>query len=285
MTENRIVSFVEKITPTVLEAGHFALESQGTAKNIGKDDEESNPSDTEYIKQVKQAKTIIDEQVQEKLLIAAHSILGTKIHLDAEEDTPSKKLFSSKDADITLVIDPIDGTLQYLNGSNAWTVCIALLSKGEVLAALVYFPSRKTLYLLDTDAKSYICECNESKIISKKLMQSPKEVRNEIVYVNHRVSEETIDYLSKRFTIVKYTDAIVSWAQALLKCVSGEYEAIILAKPQIRDVLLGAVIERMSGGYAVDFTGKKILWPNGGRIPEVVFGFGILSDEIKNCLS
>lgn len=286
MNNEALRRFVDAMIQSAIKAGQFALESQGKVQNIGKEDEEElMHTDSEFAKDRNRAKTIIDEQVQEMLLATALATLGGEfVRLDAEEDTPSKKKFTSQDADTTLVIDPIDGTLEYLNGKDNYSVCVALVSKGAVLAALVYFPVHKILYLLDVDHKSYQCACDDMMIANKELMQSPEVVQNSTVYVNNRVSQETNTCLSEKFTVVKDVDGQVIWPEALFKCMAGEYKAALFIKPQIRDVLLGAMIERMPSGYAVDFSGDQITWPDGGRIPEVIFGFGALPDAIKKCL-
>ncbi|MDO8524070.1 MAG: hypothetical protein Q7R99_00390 [bacterium] len=71
---------------------------------------------------------------------------------------------------------------------------------------------------------------------------------------------------------------------ALLKCIKGEYNACVFHSPQIRDVLIGAMISKISGGYACDFFGNKIIWPNGGRVSQIMFGFNPLSQKVLACL-
>lgn len=286
MTNDYLQNFVQKITPVVLAAGQFAKTSQDTVQNIGKSDtEEMLHSDSEFVLQRGRAKTIIDEQIQEKLLLSAHSVLGEKfVGLDAEEDTPSTKLFTSQNTDTTLVIDPIDGTLAYLNGSSWYSINIALVTHNRISVALVYFPAHHTLYVLAPDTRSYICRCTDTKVIRTSLMQPPKKVRSKTVYVNNRVSAEMRTCLSKKFTVIRDTDRSVGWSEALLNCLSGNYRAALFVTPHMRDVLLGSMIESLADGYAVNFAGKAMRWPNGGRIPEALFGFGTLPEEMKSCM-
>lgn len=284
MDSKEVEHFFEEILPVVLEAGEHARASQGRVKNIGKDNSDSFPSDTDFITEQRTAKTIVDEEVQEKLLKGAYPLIGSKVRVDAEEDTPSVRLFQEHTAEVTLVIDPIDGTLEYIQGRNDYSICLALLSRGTVLFALVYFPKQMTMYLLDTDGKSYRCEYKNLQMTHKTLLQPPAAVRSGTLYVSFRVPERAKQNLSKKFITIPDNDGTVSWPEAFLKCLAGEYEAVVLAKPQIRDVLLGAILERVSGGYATDFTGGKLVWPDGGRIPEVIFGFGTPAQEVRDGL-
>ena len=278
-----IEKFIEEIVPTMLEAGAFALAQQGRVENVGKEVQvRAEEINNDFLVQRQQAKTVVDEQVQERLLSAAHKILGQSVRIDAEEATPSTKLFTT-DADTTLVLDPIDGTLQYVNGSPEFSLNLGLVSQGSISAAIVYFPAHKTLYLLDAEGYAYRCLCDEQGIAEKQLLTAPAEVKNETVYVNHRVPNQ--ECLARSYRVIKDADNEVLWTDGFFKVQSGEYKAALFLRPQIWDVLLGAIIAAIPGGYAVDFKGDKVHWPDGGRVQEVAFGFGELPVEIKECLN
>src|SRR3989344_1452293 len=276
-----IEQFVRTMIPVVLGAGRFALDQQGHVENIRKY-VQIRSDDNTFLVERKQAKTVIEEQVQETLLLAAHAALaGQSVRIDAEERTASTRLFTSEEADATLIIDPIDGTLQYLNGSPEYSINLALVSRGDVLFALQYFPADKTLYLLDADGRSYHCMCDGDGIVEKKLLEPPQVVKSKIVHANHRVPQQ--ECISQTYTVVKDLDGAVLWSKAFFNCISGEYRVVLFSRPYIWDVVLGAIIAAMPSGYAVDFKGNKVVWPNGGRVPEIAFGFGELPEEIKTC--
>lgn len=282
MDKVHVEQFIKAIIPAVLSAGRFAMAQQGQVQNIGKDIQ-LRADDNDFLIQRKQAKTIIDERVQERLLIAAHiALAGQSVRIDAEEQTLSTQLFASQNVDTTLVIDPIDGTLQYLNGSTEYSINLALISKGNILMALQYFPAHSILYLLDAEGKPHRCLCDGNGIIEKQLLESPEVIKDEIIYVNHRVLQQ--ECLAQKYTVIKDSDGDVLWTEAFFKCIAGEYKAALFVRPYIWDVVLGASIAAMPGGYAVDFKGNKVVWPDGGRISEIVFGFGTLPAEIRECL-
>jgi fructose-1,6-bisphosphatase/inositol monophosphatase family enzyme len=258
----------------------MALEYQGKVKNSGKEIEKLS-TDNDFIRKQRAAKTVIDEKVQEELLLAALRLVNpADVYADAEEETPSKKYFSPEPAPTTLVIDPIDGTLLYLAGKDGFSVCVGLIEKGEMLASLVYFPARKEFYFIK-DGSVY-CETN-GKL--QKLF-APKIKDSNLMFVNNRVSEQIAGNLIKAgFEVASDEGGAISWPDALIKCIKGEYNACIFHTPQIRDVLIGAMISKMDGGYALDFFGNKIVWPNGGRVPQIIFGFSPISKKIIDTLS
>ncbi len=274
--------FADEMMKAAFAAGKYARESQGTVQNVEKEHELTTDADPEFIQRRDRAKTVIDEHVQEMLLSTIQS-MGLSFRIDAEEDTPLKAALHNESAPMTVVIDPVDGTLEYFEGGSDWFVNVALVSDGKILFAFMYSPVPEKLYLLDIDRKSYICTCENGAIARREPMTSASNMESTKLYFNNRVPEGAIEKLSHEFEIVRDIHGIVKWPDALLGCISGEYKAALFVRPQIRDVLIGAMIETMQGGYAVDFSGNKITWPDGGRIPEVVFGFREFPEEIKHC--
>ena len=284
MNATEIRRFSEEMIVAVLQAGKYALESQGTVQNEEKVHELTTDADPEFIQRRDRAKTIIDEHVQEMLLTAVENAASEPVRIDAEEETPLRDVLHTESATTTVVLDPIDGTLEYFQGKDDWFVNVALVESGKVLFAIMYAPTQRKLYLLETDGKSYTCIIENGAIVRHEAMISPPNTESKKLYFNNRVPEEAIEKLSKNFEVVRDMHGVVKWPDALLGCISGEYKAVLLVRPQIRDVLIGAMIETLPGGYAVDFKGNKITWPDGGRIPEVVFGFEEFPEEIKVAL-
>ncbi len=49
-------------------------------------------------------------------------------------------------ADRVFIVDPIDGTRSFVEGSNTWAHSIAVAERGQITAAVVYLPMRDKLY-------------------------------------------------------------------------------------------------------------------------------------------
>ena len=196
------------------------------------------------------------------------------ILLDAEELTKTTQLFSNKNAKLALVIDPIDGTLEYIEGKDHYSICLALVSKGKIIIALVYFPASRELYYIDIDSKSYYKVFSKNLKAKKKIkLNTPSIINKFKIYQNNRVDKKITNKLKKKYSVESDIDNKTVWSEALIDCISGNYYACIFHTPQIRDVLIGAIIEHMPGGYAIDWNGKKLIWENGGRLKNAIFGF------------
>lgn len=54
---------------------------------------------------------------------------------------------SRLDNERIFIVDPIDGTRGFINGSDEWCICIAIVEKGRPLCGVLYQPSVDCLYL------------------------------------------------------------------------------------------------------------------------------------------
>jgi 3'-phosphoadenosine 5'-phosphosulfate (PAPS) 3'-phosphatase len=154
-------SFLKRMSEAVLEAGTLARAMQGKVKNLAKKIDEKEVT-TEVERHIRSAQTEIDIKSQEILIKASREVLDENTVLDAEEESPSVNLFKNTNQDLTLVLDPIDGTAEYLSNKDEYSICVGLIFKGKVISALVYYPNLDTLYYIDESGKGFI-DKNHSK--------------------------------------------------------------------------------------------------------------------------
>lgn len=92
------------------------------------------------------ALTAVDLAAQDVILHLLHAALP-EVAVDAEEDTDTLRLFPQADKNLPLVVvDPIDGTLNYASGSKDYAVMGALVNDGVYTAVVVNFPARQQLF-------------------------------------------------------------------------------------------------------------------------------------------
>lgn len=124
----------------VRTAGIVANMMQATIVNEGKQVELVEDEDERHLR-MREAKTRADEIVQEILLQSLLPEYQAVLSLDVEEDTVSRTCFLKQDYDYTLVLDPIDGTLEYLHQKDTWSICSAILHEHDVRWLLSIFQS------------------------------------------------------------------------------------------------------------------------------------------------
>ncbi len=269
----------------VRQAGQAAAMLQGHVVNEGKQDPTSLPSDDDALRARRAAKTVVDEVAQEILLLAAAHLADlASLGLDAEEDTPSTRLFSASPTGRVLVVDPVDGTQAYLEGRDSYSVCLGVVDHGRLAHALVLFPARDQMYILDAEG-SYL----RSPVLrypsagDRRLTAAAPRTRR--VYVNGRVPAKAQQLLVRAgFEVVDDTVDGRGAPDCILACLAGEAVAYVAHTRQLRDLLLGGVLAGATDGYAVDWAGEPLVWPPGGRVPRAVFGATAPPGELIACL-
>ncbi len=92
------------------------------------------------------ALTAVDMAAQDVILYVLHRYFPDAA-IDAEEETETVRLFPRAAPDRPLiVVDPIDGTLNYSRGSGNYAVMGGLLISGIYTAALIYFPAAQEMF-------------------------------------------------------------------------------------------------------------------------------------------
>lgn len=284
MNKNQLKIFLEKMSEAVLEAGELAKSMQGKVENIGK---QIDPAKEGKIADVAAAKTVIDEQVQENLLKAATKCLDTKtVIVDGEEITPSLSLFPNKKGNITLVLDPIDGTLLYLNGKNNYRIVVGLIEKGKIISALIYYPVLDEMYFFDSNGHGRLAKKFSKTRFEKAVALRLTKSSTKKVFVNYSISGQIIRKLKKAgYQVVRDLDFdFPDWMMRFSELLRGEYVVLLFQSPQIRDILLGAIVATVKGIYVANWEGKPLVWPSGGRVPKIMFGVGRIPQEIIACI-
>ena len=129
--------FIEVFRLAALQAGALARRLQGEIRGETK----KNFSTPEGA-----ALTQVDLAAQDVILHLLHEAFP-EAAIDTEEETDTVLLFPSFQGERPLVIvDPIDGTLNYIKGSLDYAVMGAWFSRGLYRAALIHFPARRELY-------------------------------------------------------------------------------------------------------------------------------------------
>lgn len=143
--------FVQVMRLAVEQAGSVAFHLQGKVRKERKQGSGTPESS---------ALTAVDLATQDVILRLLHRELPT-VSLDAEEDTPAVSWFAPPDADAPLVvIDPVDGTLNYTLGSPDYAVMAALLQDGRYQASVIRFPVADVTYWAVRGAG---CFCQEGR--------------------------------------------------------------------------------------------------------------------------
>ena len=131
MTKIEIKTIVESLINTFLKAGKISIElrKRGLIKEFKSDNTPVSNGDIEVNK-------ILSKKIKE---------LTPNIPIVSEESSENK---SNKNLNDFWLIDPIDGTYDYINNLDEFTINAGLILNKEPAAGLIYDPQKKECFIL-----------------------------------------------------------------------------------------------------------------------------------------
>ena len=156
------------------------------------------------------------------------------------------------------IVDPLDGTKEFVKRNGEFTVNIALVENGIPIMGIIYVPVTKVLY--------YSSSSGAFKKVNEKVSQLPiNKDRNSYVVVGSRSheSKETAEYFEELKK--KYEDIeIISMGSSLKICLVAEGKADIYPRfaPTMEwDTAAGHAIVNASGKSLNDYrTGSEMVY-------------------------
>jgi len=239
MTKINIKNIVNSLIDTFIEAGKISinLRNIGLTKEIKPDNTPVSNGDLEVNK-------IITSKLKE---------LTPEILIVSEETSENK---STKNLKNFWLVDPIDGTYDYINNLDEFTINAGLILNGKPVAGLIYAPSKKRMFYSYGDNEAF--ELSNGKTV--KLNGSKNFDNNQIKFVSYSNKlKPEIDQIHKKLNVKEFT----KMKSSLKFCViaAGEYDGYV-AEPRAYewDIAAGHAILKHSGGSVTDFFDNEILY-------------------------
>ena len=239
MIQSDIKKIVEDLVQTFLDAGKISLDlrRKGLTKEIKSDNTPVSNGDLEVNK------------------ILTKKILGLtpNISIVSEEASENK---TRDNLENFWLIDPIDGTYDYINDLDEFTINAGLIIQKKPVAGLIYAPAKKRMFYSYGDGLSF--ELINGEPI--KLGHSKNFEKNEIKFVSYsnKIKPE-IDEIYKKLNVKKFVRMKSSFKFCVIA--AGEYDGYV-AEPRASewDIAAGHAILEHSGGSVTDFNGQEILY-------------------------
>jgi len=186
-----------------------------------------------------------------KLLINKISNLTPNIKIVSEENSINKEKKNLQDF---WLVDPIDGTYDYIHGKDEFTINAALILNRKPVAGIINAPEKKRLFYSYGLSNSY-----EKNNMSKTNLNGKKKSKNHeinaVAYSSKPKPEIAAIY--KKYNITNFT----RMKSSLKFCViaSGEFD-FYAAEPRASewDIAAGHAILEHAGGIITDFNGNEI---------------------------
>ncbi|MBI1216881.1 MAG: inositol monophosphatase [Alphaproteobacteria bacterium] len=167
------------------------------------------------------------------------------------EESGAKK---GADASFKWIVDPLDGTTNFLHGIPHWSISIALEKDGEILAGVVYDPIKDELFTAEKGMGAFLN--------NKRLRVSPRHMADAMIAIggarpgakNYEIFMAEIDAVMPHVSGVR---RMGSAALDICYVAAGRFDGFFERHLSPWDVAAGSLIVKEAGGYSTDMEGGK----------------------------
>ncbi|HLI20273.1 MAG TPA: inositol monophosphatase family protein [Stellaceae bacterium] len=159
------------------------------------------------------------------------------------------------------IIDPLDGTTNFLHGIPQWAISIALERDSEIIAGLVYEPLRDEAFWAEKGVGAYVND--------RRLRVSARRQLGDAVIgtgIPFRERGDHAAYLRTLAAVMATTSGVRrpgSAALDLAYVAAGRYDGFWEFGLQPWDIAAGILLVREAGGYVTDIAGGHEMLQNG----------------------
>ena len=239
MIKINLKEVIENLIDPFLNAGKTSLDlrKKGLIKKIKPDNTPVSNGDLEINK-------IITKKISE---------LTPDIPIISEETSDNKKI---KDLKNFWLIDPIDGTYDYINNLEEFTINAGLIIEKRPEAGIIYAPAKKRLFFSYGENLAY--ELLNEQATKLNILKNFDKDEIKFVSYSNKIKPE-IKKIHKKLNVKKFT----RMKSSLKFCViaAGEFDGYV-AEPRACewDIAAGHAIFKHAGGIITDFDGNEIFY-------------------------
>jgi myo-inositol-1(or 4)-monophosphatase len=233
---------LEQITLEVCEL------SRTVGKYLQSEKDQLNASEVES-KGLHDFVSYVDKSSEKRLMQELHKILPQAWFIAEESpDLKTNDLYN-------WVIDPLDGTTNFIHGLPVYSISIALIEKNEVVSGVVYEPNRDECFYAWKESKAFL----NGQIIEVSRAARIKDCLLATGFPYYDYSKLG-QYLELFHYLLKNTHGIRRMGSAavdLAYVACGRFDGFYEYSLHPWDVAAGSFIVERAGGRVSDFSGNK----------------------------
>lgn len=172
----------------------------------------------------------------------------------------------------TWILDPIDGTLDYMKRGMDWSTQLAFSTGNKTAFSILYFPLKNQMFYALDGKGAYL---NDKKIV----MQAPNPINACVVefcgslnkYYNEK--EVIMDYLmkNKKIADLKYNNIC---SLAFVNLAIGKTDALICSTKKPWDIMPGIKLVNELGIEGINITKNLVLYTKNNELAKYIMSFG-----------
>jgi myo-inositol-1(or 4)-monophosphatase len=154
------------------------------------------------------------------------------------------------------IVDPLDGTTNFLHGLAHFAISIALEEAGELLAAVVYDPIKNDLFTAEKGTGAYL---NDRRM----RVSSRSRLDNALIAtgIPFKGRDGHAEFQAELSAVMAETAGVRRWGTASLDLAyvaAGRYDGFWERGLQSWDIAAGVLLVREAGGYVSSINGKAL---------------------------
>ncbi len=146
-----------------------------------------------------------------------------------------------KDKDNFWIIDPIDGTTNFLNGVPHFCISIALLFNNEIIAGVIYDPIKDEIFFAEKNKGAFLN--------NQRIKVSNKKDMNECIFAIGDNLKKEADFINRKSGCAALDLAYVT---------AGRYDGYFQKKLNLWDIAAGLLLVQEAGGITNDINLKNL---------------------------
>ena len=144
---------------------------------------------------------------------------------------------NNKDKENVWIIDPIDGTTNFLHGIPHFAISIALKSKNEIVSGIIYDPIKDEMFYAEKNNGAYFN--------NKKIKVSKRKKLEDCLFVSGGLKNDKFkNFIEEKILIRKSGCAALDMAYVA----AGRYDGYFQKNLSIWDIAAGIIILNEAGG-------------------------------------
>lgn len=181
---------------------------------------------------------------------------NTKYSILSEEDIDDQNRLSK---DMIWIVDPLDGTSDFIDKTGEFTVMIALIQNKKPILGVIAWPTEKTLFVAQKNCGAFRYSDNKWDKISVTKINELSKCR--AVGSRHHLSEKEKEFI-KKIGIEDFTS--IGSSLKVGKISSGQAEAYITTTNKMKewDTAASYCIVSEAGGKMTDMLGNELTYNN-----------------------
>ena len=181
---------------------------------------------------------------------------NTKYSILSEEDVDDQSRLSK---DMIWIVDPLDGTSDFIDKTGEFTIMIALIQNKKPILGVIAWPTEKTLFVAQKNCGAFRYSDNKWDKISVTKINELSKCRT--VGSRHHLLEKEKEFI-KKIGIKDFTS--IGSSLKVGKISSGEAEAYITTTNKMKewDTAASYCIVSEAGGKMTDMLGNDLTYNN-----------------------